>query len=317
MKKLNVGILGLGTVGGGTYDILVKNKEIIQKRTGVTIEVVKILDLRKRPGVDESLFTDDPDEVLNNPEVDLIVETLGGIQPASSFMLQAMKHGKHVVTANKAAVAATYEELQKTAAENNVRFLFEASVGGGIPVLTAIQNALAGNNFLEVMGIVNGTTNYILTKMTEEGADYADVLKDAQAKGFAEADPTADVEGIDVANKLCILIALLFDKYIAPTDIPTTGISKITGDDIAAAAAEGCKIKLIAHATLKDGQVVCSVAPEKIPDSHPLAGVSNEFNAVYITGDMVDEVMFYGKGAGALPTGSAIVGDIISVAKEL
>lgn len=317
MKKLNVGILGLGTVGGGTYDILAKNKDIIEKRTGTSIEVVKILDLRKRPGVDESLFTDDPDEVLNNPDVDLIVETLGGIQPASSFMLQAMKNGKHVVTANKAAVAATYEDLQKAAAENNVRFLFEASVGGGIPVLTAIQNALAGNNFLEVMGIVNGTTNYILTKMTEEGADYAEVLKDAQAKGFAEADPTADVEGIDVANKLCILIALLFDKYIAPKDIPTTGISKITGADIAAAAAEGCKIKLIAHATLKDGQVVCSVAPEKIPDLHPLAGVSNEFNAVYITGDMVDEVMFYGKGAGALPTGSAIVGDIISVAKEI
>lgn len=317
MKKLNVGILGLGTVGGGTYDILTKNKEIIEKRTGTTIEIVKILDLRKRPGVDESLFTDDPDEVLNNPDVDLIVETLGGIQPASSFMLQAMKNGKHVVTANKAAVAATYEELQKAAAENNVRFLFEASVGGGIPVLTAIQNALAGNNFLEVMGIVNGTTNYILTKMTEEGADYEEVLKDAQAKGFAEADPTADVEGIDVANKLCILIALLFDKYIAPKDIPTTGISKITGADIAAAAEEGCKIKLIAHATLKDGQVVCSVAPEKIPYSHPLVGVSNEFNAVYITGDMVDEVMFYGKGAGALPTGSAIVGDIISVAKEI
>lgn len=317
MKKLNVGILGLGTVGGGTYDILTKNKEIIEKRTGTTIEIVKILDLRKRPGVDESLFTDDPDEVLNNPDVDLIVETLGGIQPASSFMLQAMKNGKHVVTANKAAVSATYEELQKAAAENNVRFLFEASVGGGIPVLTAIQNALAGNNFLEVMGIVNGTTNYILTKMTEEGADYEEVLKDAQAKGFAEADPTADVEGIDVANKLCILIALLFDKYIAPKDIPTTGISKITGADIAAAAEEGCKIKLIAHATLKDGQVVCSVAPEKIPYSHPLVGVSNEFNAVYITGDMVDEVMFYGKGAGALPTGSAIVGDIISVAKEI
>ena len=201
--------------------------------------------------------------------------------------------------------------------ENEVKFLFEASVGGGIPVLTAIQNALSGNNFLEVMGIVNGTTNYILTKMTEDGADYKDVLKDAQAKGFAEADPTADVEGIDAANKLCILTALLFDKYIAPSDIPTTGISQITGTDIAAAAEEGCKIKLIAHATLKDGQVSCSVAPEKIPNSHPLAGVSNEFNAVYITGDMVGEVMFYGKGAGALPTGSAIVGDIISIAKEI
>ena len=317
MKKLNVGILGLGTVGGGTYDILVKNHDLIQQRTGVSIEVVKILDLRKRPGVDESLFTTDPDEVLNNPDVDLIVETLGGIQPASSFMVQAMKNGKHVVTANKAAVAATYVELQETAAANGVKFLFEASVGGGIPVLTAIQGNLSGNNFLEVMGIVNGTTNYILTKMTEDGADYAEVLKDAQAKGFAEADPTADVEGIDVANKLCILIALLFGQYIAPGEIPTTGISKITGEDIAAARAKGCKIKLIAHAKIEDGKVVASVGPERIPESHPLAGVSNEFNAVYITGDMVDEVMLYGKGAGALPTGSAIVGDIISVAKEV
>ncbi|MBQ6900192.1 MAG: homoserine dehydrogenase [Firmicutes bacterium] len=317
MKKLNVGILGLGTVGGGTYDILVKNHDLIQQRTGVSIEVVKILDLRKRPGVDESLFTTDPDEVLNNPDVDLIVETLGGIQPASSFMVQAMKNGKHVVTANKAAVAATYVELQETAAANGVKFLFEASVGGGIPVLTAIQGNLSGNNFLEVMGIVNGTTNYILTKMTEDGADYAEVLKDAQAKGFAEADPTADVEGIDVANKLCILIALLFGQYIAPGEIPTTGISKITGEDITAAKAEGCKIKLIAHAKIEDGKVIASVGPERIPESHPLAGVSNEFNAVYITGDMVDEVMLYGKGAGALPTGSAIVGDIISVAKEV
>ena len=184
-------------------------------------------------------------------------------------------------------------------------------------MLTAIQGNLSGNNFLEVMGIVNGTTNYILTKMTEDGADYAEVLKDAQAKGFAEADPTADVEGIDVANKLCILIALLFGQYIAPGEIPTTGISKITGEDIAAAKAEGCKIKLIAHAKVEDGKVTCSVGPERIPESHPLAGVSNEFNAVYITGDMVDEVMLYGKGAGALPTGSAIVGDIISVAKEV
>lgn len=316
MKKFNVAILGLGTVGGGTYDILQKNREIISKRTGAEVNVVKVLERRKRPDVPDELFTEDPDEIFNDPQIDLVVETLGGIQPASSFMIKAMEHGKHVVTANKAAVAATYEELQKAAKDNNVKFLFEASVGGGIPVLTAIQNALAGNNFLEVMGIVNGTTNYILTKMTEDGADYAEVLKDAQAKGFAEADPTADVEGIDVANKLSILIALLFDQYIAPADIPTTGISQITANDIEEAASEGCKIKLIAHASIKDGKVTATVKPEKIAETHPLAGVSNEFNAVYITGDMVDELMFYGKGAGALPTGSAIVGDILSVAKE-
>ena len=317
MKTLKVGILGLGTVGGGTYTILTENKAVIEKRTGCTIEVVRILDRFKKPGVPEYLYTEDPDDVIAGKDIDLVVETLGGIEPACSFMLQAMEHGKHVVTANKAAVAANYQKLVETAAKYNVQFLYEASVGGGIPVLTSMQNELQGNNFLEVMGIVNGTTNYILTKMTEEGADYADVLKDAQAKGFAEADPTADVEGIDVANKLSILIALAFDKYIAPTDIPTTGISKITKADIEAAAAEGCKLKLIAHAKLnEDGTVEASVAPEKIPFAHPLAGVSNEFNAVYITGDMVDELMFYGKGAGALPTGSAIVGDIIKVAKN-
>lgn len=317
MKTLKVGILGLGTVGGGTYTILTENKAVIEKRTGCTIEVVRILDRFKKPGVPEYLYTEDPDDVIAGKDIDLVVETLGGIEPACSFMLQAMEHGKHVVTANKAAVAANYQKLVETAAKYNVQFLYEASVGGGIPVLTSMQNELQGNNFLEVMGIVNGTTNYILTKMTEEGADYADVLKDAQAKGFAEADPTADVEGFDVANKLSILIALAFDKYIAPTEIPTTGISKITKADIEAAAAEGCKLKLIAHAKLKeDGTVEASVAPEKIPFAHPLAGVSNEFNAVYITGDMVDELMFYGKGAGALPTGSAIVGDIIKVAKN-
>ena len=317
MKNFNVGILGLGTVGGGTYDILTKNQNLIEKRSGVKIQVTKALARSRRGNAPDEIITDDPDQVIANPDIDLVAECIGGIEPATSFMLQAMKNGKHVVTANKAAVAANYEVLCKTAAENGVKFMFEASVGGGIPVLSAIQGNLAGNDFMEVMGIVNGTTNYILTKMTEEGADYAEVLRDAQAKGFAEADPTADVEGIDVANKLSILIALLFDQYVAPADIPTTGISKITGDDIAAAKAEGCKIKLIAHAKVEDGKIVASVSPKKLPESHPLAGVSNEFNAVYITGDMVGEVMLYGRGAGALPTGSAMVGDIISIAEEV
>lgn len=318
MKKLRVGILGFGTVGGGTYQILTENHDLIAERTGVSIDVVKVLVRRKRDGLPAHKITEDPDVILQDPDIDAVVETMGGIEPASSFMLQAMEHGKHVVTANKAAVAANYEKLQAAAQKNKVQFLFEASVGGGIPVLTAIRGALQGNRFQEVRGIVNGTTNYILTKMTEDGADYAEVLKDAQEKGFAEADPTADVEGIDVANKLCILIALLFHRYIPPQDIPTVGISKITGADIAQAAAEGCKIKLIAHAALdENGRITAEVGPEKLPLSHPLAGVSNEFNAVYITGDMVGEVMFYGKGAGALPTGSAVVGDLISIAKEL
>ncbi len=315
MKQIRVGILGFGTVGSGTYKILNENAELISERTGVRIEAVKLL--KRKPQAPAFLFTNDPDDILDDPEIDLVVEAIGGIEPATSFMLKAMNNGKHVVSANKAAVAANYELLTETARRNKVEFLFEAAVGGGIPVLTAIQQPLQGNRFLEVMGILNGTTNYILTKMTEEGAEYADVLRDAQAKGFAEADPTADVEGLDAANKLSILIALLFDKYIAPSDIPTVGISAITADDIKAAADEDCKIKLIGHAYLENGEVKASVSPKKLPLSHPLSSVSNEFNAVYVTGDMVGELMFYGKGAGALPTGSAVVGDIIAVANKI
>lgn len=320
MKTAKIGLLGFGNVGGGTYKILTENKEIIEERIGVSPEVVKILARSKGKKrfyeAPESIMTVDPDEILNNEDIDIVVEMLGGIEPATSFMLQAMKNGKHVISANKAAIAANYDELVKTAKANNVEFLFEASVAGGIPVLTAITNALQANKFVEVMGILNGTTNYILTKMTEEGLAYEDVLKDAQEKGFAEADPTADVEGIDAANKLSILMALCFDKYVAPDQIPTTGISKITADDIKAATEAGKKIKLIGRAVLKDGEVEYSVQPLHLDASHPLAGVSNEFNAVYITGDMVGELMFYGRGAGPLPTGSAVCGDILSIMKS-
>ena len=320
MKTAKIGLLGFGNVGGGTYKILTENKEIIKERIGVSPEVVKILAKSKGKKrfceAPESIMTMDPDEILNNEDIDIVVEMLGGIEPATSFMLQAMKNGKHVISANKAAIAANYDKLVKAAKENNVEFLFEASVAGGIPVLTAITNALQANKFVEVMGILNGTTNYILTKMTEEGLAYEDVLKDAQEKGFAEADPTADVEGIDAANKLSILMALCFNKYVAPDQIPTTGISKITADDIKEATEAGKKIKLIGRAVLKDGEVEYSVQPLKLDASHPLAGVSNEFNAVYITGDMVGELMFYGRGAGPLPTGSAVCGDILSIMKS-
>ena len=321
MKTVKLGILGLGTVGGGTYEILKMNRELIEKRTGCRFEVVKVLERNmqrlKDLGLSEDTATENPDDILKNDDIDIIVEALGGIEPSTTFMLTAMENGKSVVTPNKAAVAANYAKLQETAKENNVSFKFEASVGGGIPALTAIQEALAGNEFSEVMGIVNGTTNYILTKMTDLGLDYNDVLKDAQAKGFAEADPTADVEGIDVANKLSILMALAFDKYVPPAEIPTVGISSITMDDIEKAKAKGCKIKLIAHAKKDGDKIEYSVKPMEIENSHPLAGVSNEFNAIYITGNAVDEVMFYGKGAGALPTGSAVVGDILAIGKTL
>ncbi len=320
MKTANIGLLGFGNVGGGTYKILTDNKKLIENRIGVSPKIVKILqrNRNKKRLVDANpnLLTEDPDDIINNPDIDIVVEMLGGIEPATSFMLQSMKHKKHVVSANKAAIAANYELLMSTAKENNVEFLFEASVAGGIPVLTAMTNALEANNFVEIMGILNGTTNYILTKMTEEGLPYEEVLKDAQAKGFAEADPTADVEGIDAANKLSILMALAFNKYVAPSDIPTTGISKITSEDIKAASEQNKKIKLIGSASVKNGKFDYSVKPVLLDASHPLAGVSNEFNAVYITGDMVGELMFYGKGAGPLPTGSAVCGDILSIMKK-
>lgn len=265
---------------------------------------------------DSSLLTEDPDDIIQNPEIDIVVEMIGGIEPATSFMVQAMKAGKHVVSANKAAIAANYRLLTNTAKEYNVEFLYEASVAGGIPVLSSLIGPLEANNFVEIMGILNGTTNYILTKMTDENLPYDEVLKDAQEKGFAEADPTADVEGIDAANKLSILIALAFDKHIHPDSIPTVGITGISSDDIKAAEESGKKIKLIGKASLRDGMVEYMVAPTLLDKNHPLAGVSNEFNAVYVTGDMVGELMFYGRGAGPLPTGSAICGDIINIMKN-
>ena len=235
MKTAKIGLLGFGNVGGGTYKILTDNKQIIEKRTGISPEIVKILQRNKKKkrfaSADPALLTEDPDDIIKNPEIDIVVEMLGGIEPATSSMVQAMKAGKHVVSANKAAIAANYGLLHRNCPKSGVRFLFEASVAGGIPVLTSITGALQSNNFIEIMGILNGTTNYILTKMTEESLSYEEVLKDAQDKGFAEADPTADVEGIDAANKLSILMALSFDKYVAPEDIPTKGISKITDRD--------------------------------------------------------------------------------------
>ncbi|MCR5481396.1 MAG: homoserine dehydrogenase [Clostridia bacterium] len=321
MKKIKIGLLGFGNIGTGTYRILEMNHRKIAETTGCELEITRILvndpSKKREISVPSGKFTKDPDTILNDPEIDIVVEVLGGIEPAASYMLKAMKNGKSVVTANKAAVAANFAELKSVAAANNVLFRFEASVAGGIPVLNALSTALSGNEFEEISGIVNGTTNYILTQMTENGSAYEDVLKDAQAKGFAEADPTADVEGIDAANKLSILMALAFGKYVAPSDIPTTGISKITKADIDAAKERGCKIKLLASAKKNGNDVEYSVKPVELPLSHPLAGVSNEFNAVFVTGNAVGELMFYGRGAGSLPTGSAVMGDIIEIAKAV
>ena len=322
MKKahLKIGLMGFGNIGVGSYQVLEMNRKQILAETGLDFEIVKILEKnadRPRPvQVPREIFTQDPDDIFCDPEIDIVIELLGGIHPAADLMLSAMNHGKHVVTANKAAVAAAYDELRKAAEDNHVLFRYEASVAGGIPILSALTESLQANEWTEVLGILNGTTNYILTQMTDFNLEYADVLKTAQEKGFAEADPTADVEGIDAANKLSILISLIFGHRVPPEEIPMEGITRITKGDIAEATESGNKIKLIATARkTADGGLEYSVKPTLIPFDHPLAGVSNEFNAVFVQGNAVGELMFYGKGAGPLPTGSAVMGDVISIGK--
>ena len=319
MNTVKVGLLGFGNVGTGTYQTLEMNKEHIKETSGVDIQITKVLvnDINKKRAVNtpDGVLTSNADDILTNPDIDIVVEVLGGIEPATEYMIKAMENGKHVVTANKAAVAANYKKLNETAKVNHVMLKLEACVAGGIPILHPLTTVLMANQFEEILGILNGTTNYILTQMTEFGLNYDEVLKKAQELGFAEADPTADVEGFDAANKLSILMALAFNKYVHPDDIPTEGISKITKEDIDKATANGCKIKLIASAIKKDDDIEFSVKPVELPNDHPLATVSNEFNAVFVKGNAVDELMFYGKGAGPLPTGSAVMGDVLTVAK--
>ena len=306
MKHIKIGLLGIGNVAVGTYKTLEMNRGRIQRATGISIDIIKILNRspEKDRGitVEDGVYTQDPAEILDNPEIDIVVELIGGIEQATEYMARALKNGKHVVTANKAAIAANGDMLQKLAIENNVMLRFEASVGGGIPILGTLSTALLSNDFDEILGIVNGTTNYILTQMTENGLDYNDVLKDAQEKGFAERDPSGDVEGIDVANKLSILMSIVFGIRVAPDDIPTQGITSITKD----------AFPLIRYRTVE-----CHVQPALVPFDHPLASVSNEFNAVFIKGNAVDDLMFYGKGAGPLPTGSAVMGDVIEIARAI
>ena len=319
--KIKVGLLGMGNVGTGTYKTLDMNREKIFDSTGLDIEITKVLvnDTSKDRGIKlpSEKLTQNPDDIFLDKNIDIVVELIGGIEPASEFMLKAMENGKHVVTANKAAVAANYDKLINTAYKNKVMLRYEASVGGGIPIINALTTALTSNDFEEILGIVNGTTNYIMTQMTEYGLEYSDVLKVAQEKGFAEADPTADVEGIDVVNKLSILMAIVFGIRISPDDIPREGITKISKDDITFANNFGYKIKLLCTARKSDNKLECHVQPAFVPLSHPLASVSNEFNAVFVKGNAVDDLMFYGKGAGPLPTGSAVMGDIIEISSSI
>ena len=319
-NHVKVGMLGIGNVGRGTYQALEMNHDRILETTGFDIEIVKILNRHpeKDRGIDipKEKYTADVNDIFNDPEISIVVELIGGIEPATEYMAEAIRHGKSVVTANKAALAVNGKYLAELAQEHHVLLRFEAAVAGGIPILTSLTTALLSNSFTDVQGILNGTTNYILTQMSEYGKDYAEVLKDAQEKGFAEADPTADVEGFDAANKLSILISLVFGLGIAPDKIPTQGITAIGSEDIAYAKESGYNIKLIASARERNGKMNCSVSPVMMPLSHPLASVSNEFNAVFVTGNAVDSLMFYGRGAGPLPTGSAVLGDIIGIARK-
>lgn len=318
-KKIKIGLLGFGTVGGGTYRMLSSNGQIISGSTGVEIEVAKILvrDKSRKRDVEapDELFTENPDDILKNPEIDVVVEVMGGLQPALDYMSEAIKAKKHVVSANKAVIAKDGPFLTKLAIDNKVILRYEASVGGGIPILNALSTSLQANEFTEVTGIVNGTTNYILSQMADNDMSYEDALRDAQARGFAEADPTADVEGYDAVNKLSILISTAFGVRVAPEDIPREGITSITKEDIGFATQFGYKIKLLAQARRYRSTLECHVQPAMVPIGHPLATVNNEFNAVFAKGNAVDDVMLYGKGAGSMPTASAVVGDLFEIAR--
>ncbi|MBE6703584.1 MAG: homoserine dehydrogenase [Ruminococcaceae bacterium] len=315
---INVAILGFGVVGSGAAEVLADNRHVIEKNLGKAVAVKRILDLRDFPNSPfGSLVTHDFNDILNDPEISIVAEMMGGSHPAYDFTKACLQAGKSVVTSNKEVVANFGAELLELAAKNGVRYLFEASVGGGIPIIRPMVNDLASNEIISVNGILNGTTNYILTKMLDEGASYADVLKDAQDKGYAERNPAADVEGLDAARKIVILAALSFGKLLDPGKIHCEGITKITAEDASVAKALGCSVKLIGHTELVDGRVLAMVSPRLIPCSNPLAGVSDVFNGILVDANMLGECMFYGKGAGKLPTASAVVADIIDIVAHM
>ena len=317
---IKVGLLGLGTVGTGVIKVLTKNAHEIAQKAGAKIEVKSVLvrDVNKPRNIDSDVaVTDNVEEILNDPEIKIVIEVMGGINPARDYMLKALKAGKHVVTANKDVVAQYGREMFDAAKENNVDFLFEASVGGGIPIITPLKQCLTANKITDVIGIVNGTTNYMLTKMTNEKMDYDTVLAEAQAKGYAEANPTADVGGFDAARKTAILASIAFNTRVTLEDVYVEGITKITPEDIEYARELGYVIKLLAIAKDhgKDG-VDVRVHPTFVPKNHPLASVSDVFNAIFIKGNAIGEAMFYGRGAGELPTASAVVADVVDAARD-
>ena len=316
---INLAIMGHGVVGSGVAEILINHSDRIESRVKTPLNVKYILDLRDFDGLSYSeKFIKDFEIILNDPEVKIVAEVMGGVNPAYDFVKKCLLAGKSVVTSNKELVAAKGAELIKIAEEKNVNFLFEASVGGGIPVLRPMVQCLAANDITEISGILNGTTNYILNKMIVDNMDFDTALKLAQDKGYAEKNPAADIEGHDACRKVCILAALGFGKHVYPEQVKTDGITNITLDDVEAADSFGCVIKLIGHAhKLCDGRITAHVRPTLISREHPLSGVNGVFNAILVTGDQTGEVMFYGKGAGKEATASAVVADIMDCAKHL
>lgn len=319
-KNIRIALLGLGTVGGGVYKLLRRRAEEMPNIVGTNLEIAHILVhnlSKKRESVDPELLTDSWEIIRDDPEISIVVELMGGMEPAYTYIREALQAGKNVITANKDLIAEHGGELLDLAQEHDCDLQFGASVAGGIPILRLLKQSLAGNEITEIMGIVNGTTNYILTRMTEEGMEFSEALAKATELGYAEADPTADIEGYDAGRKMAIMASTAFHSRVTFSDVHTEGISNITATDIKYAREMGCELKLIGVARQKDGEIEVHVNPLLLPQSHPLATVKDSFNAVFVHGDALDDAMFQGRGAGEFPTASDVVGDVIDTARNL
>lgn len=321
-ERIEIGILGLGVVGSGTVRLLQQNRAEIERKVGLPLHIKRIAvrDLNKKRDVeiDRALLTTNPYEILDDPEIDIVCELIGGVEPAKEFVIRALQNGKQVVTANKEMIAKEGQALMSEAGKRGLDFQFEGSVAGGIPIIQPMKNGLAGNRVEEVLGIINGTTNYILTRMTREHADFADVLKEAQAHGYAEADPTSDIEGFDAQYKIAILASIAFTSRVKVQDVYVEGITRIAAADIEYATELGYVIKLVGIARrVGEDRMQARVHPALLTATHPLAAANDVYNAILIKGDPVGDVMFYGRGAGSGPTGSAVVGDIMDVCRNL
>ncbi len=320
-ETINVGLIGFGTVGSGTARIMLEQKELLSRRAGCELNLLKICDkdISTDRGfhVPEQILTTDINDILENPDIHIVIELIGGVEPAKSFILRAMDNGKHVVTANKALLATHGREIFQTAVGKGVEIGFEASVGGGIPVIKSVKEGLVANNLQAVLGIMNGTANYILTSMTDTGISFSEALSQAQKLGYAEADPTYDIEGIDTAHKLAIMAMLSFGCRVELDDIYTQGISDLEPIDIAFASEFGYRIKLLAIAKTHQDGLELRIHPTMLPETHLLAQVNQAYNAIYLVGDSVGTVMLYGLGAGQMPTGSAVVADVVDIARNI